>query len=80
MESIGDVLSRYKKPEEPDEVAAIKRYVQSEFGVAVQVSLQGESALVITVGSGALANTLRMRTPALQIAANTKKRLVFRIG
>lgn len=79
MESIGDLLSRYK-PQEPDEILAVKRYIAEQFGAPASVGLQGENALIITVASAALANTLRMRTPAIQAAAGTKKRLVFRIG
>lgn len=79
MESIGDLLARYK-PQEPEEIVAVKRYISQEFGVPASVGLQGDTAIVITVASAALANTLRMRTTAIQAAAGSKKRLVFRIG
>jgi hypothetical protein len=79
MESIGDLLSRYN-PQGPDEVLAVKQYIATEFNAPASVGLQGDTALVITVASASLANTLRLRTPAIQKAAGTTKRLVFRIG
>jgi hypothetical protein len=78
MESIGELLGRYS-PRGPDEVLAVKRYIADEFGAPASVGLQGE-ALVITVTSAALANTLRLRTTAIQSAVGTTKRLIFRIG
>jgi hypothetical protein len=78
MDSLQDLLGKYG-PKEPDEVLAIKRYIADEFGATSSVAIQGK-ALVITVASGALATTLRLRLPALQAAAGTDKRLVFRIG
>jgi hypothetical protein len=78
MDSLQELLGRYS-PKEPDEVAAIKRYVFKQFGVEPSVGLHGET-LVITVASASLANALRMRLPALQRTANTKKKILFRIG
>lgn len=78
MDSLQELLGRYS-PKEPDEVVALKRYVSEEFGVESSVGMHGET-LVITVKSASLANALRLRLPAIQAAANTKKRLVFRIG
>jgi hypothetical protein len=78
MESIQELLSRYS-PDEPDEIAAVKRYILAEFGVEPSVGLHGET-LVITVKSGSLAGALRMRIVSLQKAANTKRKILFRIG
>jgi hypothetical protein len=78
MESLGDLLSKYS-PTAPDEVTAVKQYIAKEFAAESSVGIQGE-ALVITVRSASLANTLRLRQTAIQAAANTKKRLLFRIG
>jgi hypothetical protein len=78
MDSIGDVLGKYKI-EQPDEVTAIKDYIAKEFNVDASVAVQANS-LIISVQSASLANTLRLRTPALQKIANTSKRLQFRIG
>jgi hypothetical protein len=79
MEHIGDLLSRHS-PREPDEVLAVKQYIAAEFNAPASVGLQGDTALVITVASASLANTLRLRTTAIQKAAGTTRRLVFRIG
>ncbi len=78
MDSLQDLLGKYS-PKEPDEVLAIKRYIAEQFKSPASVGVQGE-ALVITVASASLANALRLRLPALQAAAGTTKRLVFRIG
>ena len=78
MESIGDLLKRYN-PQGPDDVLAVKRYIAETFNTQVSVGVQGES-LVVTVPSASLANTLRLRTLAIQKAAGTAKRLIFRIG
>lgn len=79
MESIGELLGRYS-PQGPDEMLAIKRYIAEEFKAPASVGLHGENALVITVASASLANTLRLRTLTIQQAVGTKKRLIFRIG
>ncbi|MBX6334390.1 hypothetical protein IRY61_03570 [Candidatus Saccharibacteria bacterium] len=78
MESVAEILGRYS-PEEPDEIGAIKRYILQEFGVKARVGLHGET-LVVTVHSAALANALRLKILALQKAANTKRKIMFRIG
>jgi len=78
MDSLNDLLGKYS-PQEPEEIVAIKRYILEEFGVQPNVGVQGK-ALVITVSSAGLANTLRLRLPTLQAIAKTDKRLVFRIG
>ena len=78
MESIGDLLGKYS-PAAPDEVTAVKQYIAQEFDAPSSVGIQG-NALVVTVASAPLANALRLRQTAIQAAANTKKRLLFRIG
>lgn len=78
MDSIGDVLGKYKI-EQPDEVGAIKDYITKEFNAPASVAVQ-PNALIISVQSASLANTLRLRIPTLQKVANTSKRLVLRIG
>ena len=78
MHSIQELLSRYN-PKEPDEIGAVKRYIFDEFGAQSSVGLHGET-LVITVKSASLANALRMRTLSLQKIANTKRKIMFRIG
>ena len=78
MDSLQDLL-KGRAPEEPPEVAAAKRYIFEQFAAASSVRLQ-DNALIITVASASLANTLRLRTVQLQAACGTDKRLVFRIG
>ncbi|HTH71768.1 MAG TPA: hypothetical protein VL737_00195 [Candidatus Pristimantibacillus sp.] len=78
MDSIADILGKYT-PQEPDEIGAVKRYISDEFGADSTVGLHGET-LVITVRSASLANALRLRIISLQKAANTKRKIMFRIG
>lgn len=78
MEQIGDLLGRYKS-QEPPEITAIKRYIRDEFGAEAAVAVR-DNQLVVTVTSGALAATLRLRTPQIQAQCNITKRLIFRIG
>lgn len=78
MESLGDVLGRYS-PQTPDEITAIKRFIESEFHTGASVSLRGDT-IIVTVASAALASALRMRIVALRKAAGTSKRVLFRIG
>ncbi len=78
MDSLQELLSRYD-PKEPDEIAAVKRYVLDEFGAKATVGLHGET-LVITVKSASLANALRLRVLSLQKVAHTKRKIMFRIG
>jgi len=78
MDSLQELLGRYS-PKEPEEVVAVKRYIFNEFGVEPSVGLHGET-LVITVTSASLANALRLRVTSLKRAANTKRKIMFRIG
>jgi len=78
MDSLQDILSR-TMPQEPDEILKIKRYIDEHFQAPSSVGVQHDT-ITITVASAALANTLRFHLPALQAAASTTKRLVFRIG
>ncbi len=78
MDSLEDLLHKYS-PKEPNEVLAIKRYIDETFHAPSSIGLKGES-IVITVQSAALANTLRFHTAQLQAAAKTEKRIIFRIG
>ena len=78
MDSLQELLGRYS-PQEPEEVTAIKQYIFKEFGVQPNVGLHGET-LVITVRSASLANALRLRQLSLKKAANTDRKIMFRIG
>lgn len=78
MDSLQDIMSKFGKPEQP-ELIALKQYVDTHFHTPISVAFSGE-AIVITVPSAALANTLRLQTARIQEACNTQKRLLFRIG
>lgn len=78
MDSLFDILSR-KDFDVPPEVTAIKRYVQEEFQSEVEVIVRDKD-IVIAGRSSALIGSLRMHGPAIKKAAQTSKRLVFRIG
>lgn len=78
MESMADVLGRFN-PDTPDELLAIKKFIQDEFKAPASTAYRGET-IVVTVSSGALANTLRLRIHDLRKAAGTSKRVMFRIG
>jgi len=78
MDSLADLLGKYN-PKEPDEIGAVKRYIFKEYGVESSVGLHGET-LVITVNSASLANALRLKILYLQKVANTKRKIMFRIG
>ena len=78
MDSLQELLGRYS-PKEPEEVTAVKRYIFDESGAESSVGLHGET-LVITVASASLANALRLRLPSLRKTANTKRKIMFRIG
>ena len=78
MDSLQDLLGKYS-PQEPAEILAIKRYIDEHFSAPSSVALQND-AIVITVHSAALANTLRYHGRKIKAACGSDKRLVFRIG
>lgn len=77
MDSLLDILGR-KDFDLPPEVIAIKNYIRDEFNQEVEVMVRDKDIVIAGRGS-AFINTLRLRTPALRRAANTTKRLTFRI-
>lgn len=78
MDDIADILRR-KDFDTPPELLAIKEYVRRHYDHEVHVSQQPRS-IIIAASSSALIATLRLNAPAIQRAAKTEKRLVFRIG
>lgn len=76
--SLADILQR-KDYDEPHEVRAIKQYVKEHFDEDVAVTLR-EKEIIITTPSAALAGALRMHQYQMQKAAETKSRLILRIG
>lgn len=78
MDNIRDILSR-KDFDMPAEMQAIKEYVRRHYDAEVEITMQPRN-IVVKASSSALIATLRLNAPALQAAAKTEKRLVFRVG
>jgi len=78
MDSLGNIISRYVTPEQP-ELTAIKHFISKRYGVTVQAAISG-SMIVVTVPSAALANTLRLQITTIKEECKLEKRLIFRIG
>jgi hypothetical protein len=77
MDSLFDILSR-KDYDVPPEVTAIKKYIRETFQSEVEV-LPREKDIIISGRSSALIGSLRLHGPKIQRAAQTNKRLVFRV-
>ncbi|MBL8122331.1 hypothetical protein JNM87_06315 [Candidatus Saccharibacteria bacterium] len=77
MDGIADILSR-KDFDVPPEVQAIKEYVRRYYNQEVQVTADKRS-YIVSARSAALIGTLRINAPAIQKAAQTDKKLIFRI-
>jgi hypothetical protein len=75
--SLADLLAD-KDFDEPEEMRAIKQFVQKNYQTEVEVQSR-EKELIVTTSSAALANTLRLKMPELKKAAATDKRIVLRI-
>jgi len=75
--ALADLLAN-RDFDEPAEMRAIKKFVQDIFQVDVEVLVR-ERDIVITSTSAALANSLRLKVTELRKAANTEKRVIFRI-
>lgn len=75
--SLADVLAN-KNFDEPPEMLAIKKLVRELFDEDCEVLVR-ERDIVVSVRSSALANSLRLKTTELRAAAQTEKRISFRI-
>ncbi len=78
MDSLFDIL-KHKDYDLPPEIAAIKQYVRDEFNEEVEVLLR-EKEIVIIARSSGLIGSLRLHSPKIKKAAQTDKRLSFRVG
>lgn len=78
MDSLFNLLSN-RDFDLPPEVAAIKAYIRNEFNVEVEVTAR-EKEIIIAGSSAALVGSLRLHGPRIKKAAQTTKRLVFRVG
>ena len=77
-DSLFDIL-KSKDFDEPAEATAIKQYVQDKYQLTVAVTVR-EKDIIIAAQGAAFTNALRMQTRQIQRAAETTKRLVFRIA
>lgn len=77
-ESLADILLN-RNYDEPDEALSIKNFVMSKYNKAVAVTVRDKD-ITITAQGAAFTNALRMQSRQLQRAANTEKRLIFRIA
>ncbi len=78
MDSLADILAN-KDFSPPDEVKAIKSYIAQNYDKDVTVIINKQE-IIISSRSAALINNLRLNSPKITEAANTKKRIRFRIG
>lgn len=78
MDGIRDILLR-REFDVPPEVQAIKTYVRRHYDEEVAVTVDKRQLIVAHKSAGLIA-TLRLNVPKLQKAANTEKRIVFRVG
>ncbi|HEX8227281.1 MAG TPA: hypothetical protein VF572_05430 [Candidatus Saccharimonadales bacterium] len=76
--SLFDILAN-RSYDEPDEALAIKSFVLETFGKAVAVTVR-DKEIIVTAQGAAFTNALRMQTRQIARAADTEKRLVFRIA
>lgn len=77
-DSLFDILKN-RSFDEPDESLAIKSYVMEAFQKTVAVTVR-DKEIIITAQGAAFTSALRMRTRQIQAAADSDKRLVFRIA
>lgn len=75
--SLADLLAD-KNFDEPPEMAAIKLFVKEAFDEDVEVLVR-ERDIIVGVRNSSLANSLRLKINDLRAAAETDKRIIFRI-
>ena len=76
--SLSDILAS-RNYDEPDEALAIKSYVLETYQKTVVVTVK-DKEIIVTAQGAAFTNALRMQTRQISRAADTDKRLVFRIA
>jgi len=64
---------------QPDEFAAIKKFIKDKFQADVDLSLRDE-ALIILVPNSALSGTLRLHLEELKEYVKTDKKIIIRLG
>lgn len=78
MESIKEILAR-KDFDTPDEITALRDYIQRRYGVKCKVTLRSGS-LILSVPNSALAGTLQMEKPKIIKACGIKAKLIIRVS
>ncbi len=78
MHELSDLLLQ-NQPQEPAEIAIIKKFVHEHFQADCTVTAR-PSQIIIGVKSAALAGALRMRLHELKEACGAKGRFLIRIG
>lgn len=78
MDQLSDILAN-KQFNEPPEIRAIKDYTQLKFDSKVKVALS-KNQLIVSAPSASLIASLRANLPELIRAADTDKKIIFRIG
>jgi hypothetical protein len=78
-DSLKDLLARRDVPQEPPEIARIKRFIKDTYDATAKVESRDKS-LVISVDNAPLAATLRLQSHQLQELCDTDKRLLIRIA
>lgn len=78
MESLGSILGS-RKLTPPDDMTAIKDYVEQKYKSKCQVKLQ-RGALLVSLPNSALTATLQLERQHIIEACKITKKLVFRTG
>lgn len=76
-DSLFNILSD-KDFDQPQQLVAIKGYVQRHWGQEIQAKMSNKN-VVITVKSAALASTIRMHIPAIQKECDIDGKLIIKI-
>lgn len=78
MDSLTDLL-KTKKPQEPPQVSALKKYVHDNHRVEITVRVSPKHYLITVPGAG-IAQKLRIETAKIVEECELDKRLVIHIG
>lgn len=78
MDSLQDILGK-KKFTPPDEIAAVKEYIERRYKSPSRVRVERD-AVIVRVPSSALAATLQLEQRMLIDSCQIKKKLIIRNG
>jgi hypothetical protein len=77
MDSLSSLLSD-KNFDEPSEIDDLKRFIKDTYNAESVISISGQS-IIISVGSSALAGSLRLRMPEIKRSLKIDRKISFRI-